>query len=309
MEELIKKISIKHFESSPSSVKRYTTGLANEVYEVILPDKSEYVFRLNKNENFLKGSDKYIPMFASLGIKVPKIVISDYSKTIVPINYQILVKIQGDDIGNIFESLSHDQLSSIAKEVATIVRKVTSLPPNTSFGWVDFTGKGKHKSWSERMKRSVDMAIDRGHKTGTLDKETESLLTTILDDNAKYFDTIKPKAHYDDIASKNVIIDDGKFAGLIDIDGICYGDYLESIGRIKADFIDRENGKHYIEEIEKELGLNDDEKKMVLVYALMNRIHWLTGNGIKFNENSSDKVDQKRLAKDKRIVKLLESGI
>lgn len=306
---MVNKISLKQFGVIPSSVKRFTIGLCNEVYEVVLPNNSRYVFRLNKDGDALRGSEKNIPVFTSLGIKVPKIVVSDYSLKIVPCNYQILLEISGEDIGQVFESLSREQLSDIADEVAEIFKKVATLPTDGSFGYANYSGKAEYKSWTDFMKYSVDLATDGGRKTGTLTADIEKMMLDKFNTYEKYFDTVQSKPYYADIASKNVLINEVKFSGLVDLDVICYGDFLEAIGRIKADFFDKKDGEFYTEQIMRKLGLTEPEKKIVSVYALLNRIFWSTGNGIQFNQNSSTQVDQERKIHDHCIIHKLEELI
>jgi aminoglycoside phosphotransferase (APT) family kinase protein len=309
MENIIKTISLMHFGVAPSSVKRFTIGLCNEVYEVVLSNNSRYVFRLNKDGGTLRGSEKNIPAFASLGVKVPKIICSDYSLKTVPYNYQILLEIPGKDLGEVFESLSKAQLSEIADEVAKIFDKVATLSTDGSFGYTNHLGHAEYKSWTDFMKFNVDLATDGGRQTGTLTKEIEKLMVDNFNKYEKYFDKVESKSYFGDIASKNVLVNDGKFSGLVDLDVICYGDYLEAVGRIKADFFDRKNGEFYTEQIIKRLGLTESEKKVVDVYALLNRIFWSTGNGIQFNQNSSAQVDQERLARDHKIIWQLKESL
>lgn len=42
--------------------------------------------------------------------------------------YIVLERLEGDDIGNIFEKLSGEQIKSIAESVATLQNQVSSLP-------------------------------------------------------------------------------------------------------------------------------------------------------------------------------------
>lgn len=305
IDKIIEKISIKHFDVSPFSIERFETGLCNEVYKVILSDKKQFVFRLNKEGMFLKGSEKYIPVFKSLGIKVPNIIASDYSKKDVAYCYQILDFIPGQDIGKVFEDLTEKQLEDIAKEIANIFKKTRTLSTDGSFGWVNFSGHGKYKSWTDAIHAEADLAIEGGRRTGVLNKEIEEILLKTLKDNRGYFGQVKSKAYFDDIATKNVLIEEGRFSGLVDIDGVHYGDFLEAVGRIKADFIDKKNGEFYIDQVEKWLGLNESEKKIVNVYALLNRIFWSTGNGIQFNQNSTGVVNKKRMENDHKIIIML----
>lgn len=102
------------------------TGIDNEVYSVKI-ETNNYIFRLNTRDS-IKGSGIYIPMFKSKKIKVPDIIAENYSKTIVPYNYQILTKLEGMDIDAVISSLSDNELQDIANEIAIIIKKLITLP-------------------------------------------------------------------------------------------------------------------------------------------------------------------------------------
>lgn len=46
-----------------------------------------------------------------------------------------------------------------------------------------------------------------------------------------------------------------------------------------------------------ELGLAEKERKLVLMYALLNKISWICENGIQFNQNTKPIVDKEVLNK------------
>jgi hypothetical protein len=54
-----------------------------------------------------------------------------------------------------------------------------------------------------------------------------------------------------------------------------------------------------------ELGLNLEQRELVLMYALLNKISWTCENGIQFNQNTSTEVDWKRAIRDKKVIKEL----
>src|SRR3989338_5362815 len=121
-EKYITKIIQKHFKTRPKSLVRMKSGICNEVYLVKTNDR-EVVVRLNENNDEMKGSEKYIPLFRSKGIKVPEIIASDYSKKFIPYYYQIQSKVEGKDINTVIAKLSASQLHALAKEIANIFKK------------------------------------------------------------------------------------------------------------------------------------------------------------------------------------------
>ncbi len=309
MLKIVEKISLEVFGEVPVAVVHLKTGLCNEVYDMSFPDNRYYIFRLNKTDEYFQGSEKYIPLFRSLGIAVPKIVLTDYSRKNVPYCYQIMEKIPGADIGQVFNSLNSSQLAEIAMEVSNIFIKVQLLPTDGSFGSVGYSAGGEFESWFDYMRSLIELAISRGLKTGILTEEIKKILIELLNQNEKYFKDVESHAYYNDIASKNLMVSGGEFSGLVDLDSICYGDYLEAIGRILADFIDRKNGKLYLDKIEENLNLNDRQKKMVIVYALLNRIFWAMENGIEFNQNAKILIDDDKKITDYKIIEQLKKEL
>jgi hypothetical protein len=92
-EQIIKSVIENVFGKEPDSITRMKVGLDNEVYKLFVNEKG-YIIRLNKRDS-LKGSSRNIPMYKSLGIKVPEIIAEDYSKRNVPYNYQIMEMLEG----------------------------------------------------------------------------------------------------------------------------------------------------------------------------------------------------------------------
>ena len=135
LEHYIDQIIEKHFGIKPKKILRMKNGICNEVFLLGL-DKKEVIIRLNDDEDEMRGSEIYIPLFKSKGIKVPDIITSDYSKKFVPYYYQIQSKIEGEDINKVIHKLSKKQLYSIATEIANIFKKLLPIPTNGKFGFL-----------------------------------------------------------------------------------------------------------------------------------------------------------------------------
>ena len=50
------------------------------------------------------------------------------------------------------------------------------------------------------------------------------------------------------------------------------------------------------------MGLNEEQKNIVTVYALFNRILWLSEKGVKFNENTSTDIDEEAVKSDRESI-------
>jgi aminoglycoside phosphotransferase (APT) family kinase protein len=291
----------KEFQETPKQVTHMPTGLRNEVFSVTLSEQ-EVMVRISNNSLSIAGSAKFIPVFRKQGISVPEILAEDYSKELGPFCYQILKKIPGTDIDYVIKELSKPQLKAIAKEIARIITTLRKLPTSGRFGWVGVDESQTQSTWTETMRFLSDKALTRCAQTKVMDDALKNMLKDIIIQNKDYFSSVKSEFYYDDLSSKNVIINNGKFAGLVDLDGVMYGDPLESIGRIKASWYGALHGDYYTKAVMDELKLDESAHRMVCMYALFNRIYWLCEHGIEFNVNTSNKIDWKEVEKDKKVI-------
>lgn len=308
-ESMIHLIAEVLFNQTPRYIDRIAIGICNEVYRVGLKER-EVIARLSPHDRFLMGSHDHIPKFKALGIRVPDILAEDYSKNLIPYSYQILSKIEGEDLGQVIESLSDQQLQNLAKEVANIVEKVKTIPSSNKFGVIWGGGDDEiSDTWTERMKIWVEESKQRGLSTGVMNDEIAEIAENLYKRYQSYFSSIKPTTYYGDICSKNIMISNGVFSGLVDLDGLTQGDPLEAIGRIKLSWYDTRHGDIYSTAIMDELGLNQEQRHLATMYSLLNQISWACENGIQFNQNTNEKVDEDKKHRDRLIIKKLASDL
>lgn len=304
-EAMIHLITEERFNQTPKYIDRIAIGICNEVYRVGLKER-EVIARLSPHDRFLMGSHDHIPKFKALGIPVPDILAEDYSKNLVPYSYQVLSKIEGEDLGKVIETLSDQQLQDLAKEVANIFEKVSTIPSSDKFGVIWGGGDDEiSDTWTERMEIWVEESKQRGLSTGVMDDETAIIADNLYKRYQSYFSSIKPKTYYGDICSKNIMISNGVFSGLVDLDGLTQGDPLEALGRIKLSWYGTRHGDIYSMAIMDELGLNKAQRHLATMYALLNQISWACENGIQFNQNTKAKVDEDKKRRDCLIIKQL----
>ncbi len=299
--EIVGKVVEKELGEAPTAVRRMTVGTANEVYVASLAAR-EVIVRLNADEKSIAGAEAHIALFKSKGIPVAEVIASDYSKSFVPFAYQIQSKLAGHDIGAVISTLGNEQLRGIAREIASIVRKLAPLPTNGKFGWSGGSSEASFASWLDVLKKLQRDVRGRTAQTGIVDQRYMDVMDRILEKYHGYFKNLPSTFYYDDMCSKNVLIHEGKFVGLVDLDTVAYGDLLEGIGRIEACWHGTEYGRTYADAVMTELELDEERREMVSVYAVLNRIYWLSERGIKFNENTSTDIDYRAVAKDKQII-------
>ncbi len=301
-EQMVWIVIASRFGCVPTFVKRIVTGICNEVYDVGLKDK-EVIVRLSEHDKFLLGSRDHIPKFKALGIKVPDILVEDYSKAEIPLAYQIQSKIEGRDLGSAIESLTDKQLRGLAKAIVAIFNKVKTIPTNGKFGVIWGGGDNEvSDTWTERMRIWVNESNEHGRRTGVIDKTMLALAEKLYTEYKQYFDSVTSVTYYGDIGANNVMIHNGVFNGLVDLDGLTQGDPLEAVGRIKLSWYGTRHGKVYANAVMDELGLNAYQRKLVTMYALFNQISWTCENGIQYNQNTQPIVNKEKEWRSKAVI-------
>lgn len=249
------------------------------------------------------GSRDHIPKFKALGIKVPEILVEDYSRNEISLAFQIQNKIEGEDLGEVIETLSDKQLRILANEVANIFSKVKTIPSSNKFGVIWGGGDNDlSDTWTERMQIWIEESKERGLKTGIMDSETETIANNLFERYKSYFNSLNPTTYYGDICLKNIMIYRGAFSGLVDLDGLTQGDPLEAVGRIKLAWYGKRYGEFYVNALIEQLCLTLEQIEFVKMYSLLNKISWACENGIQFNQNTSPEVDFLKAVEDKKII-------
>jgi len=289
------------FQEIPKKIERKTVGICNEVYEIEFSD-SRCILRMNEEKKYIYGTHKFLPIFQKLQIKTPYIIAEDYSKKQFPFCYQFLSKINGQDLGLVINQTNIADLKKIAIDVSKIFDKFNTLPAKSSFGGMTGLDEENYGSLVEIIDKERKIILERNKKTNVIDKETMDVLHQLINRYQPYFLQVNPKLYYDDICSKNVMVHNGQFMGLVDLDFLAKGDYLEAVGRIMASWYGDKHGEIYINELIKLQKLTESQQKIVKMYAILNLISWTSEEGIKFNSNSTGVINWEKVKSKKRQI-------
>lgn len=296
--ETVSRICEIEFSETPENVTVMQNAYCNTVVAATVGYR-DLIFRFNSEPRFIRGSHSHIPLLRSRGIIVPEILAQDLSKTAVPVAYQIQTRIPGTDIGRVIETLTDTEIQSIANEIASIFTKLRTITPEGMFGLRWGNESQMLDSWAGEIERVITTVSHWGKKTGVLDDQIQSVFSRILGDFRPYFDTISPTVYLGDIAENNVMVENGRFSGLVDLDCLSQGDPLEAVGRIKAAWHGTRHGDIYATALMDALDSSSDDHRIVTMYALLNRCFTTLANGIAFKGSVSKGVDHDRVTKEK----------
>lgn len=303
----IQEIGEKEFGKAPLEIIQKTVGICNEVYELTY-EADSYILRMNKEKEWMFGTHKFLPIFQRLHIKTPSIIAEDYSKTEFPICYQILTKLEGKDLLLVMDEQSPSSLKHIAQEISSIFDKFQSLPKSESFGGMTGLKEEKHDNLLAIIENRKAGVLQRNKDSKVIGEDILNIYEQLINKYKNYFLTFEPKLYYDDMSSKNVMIHQGRFSGLVDLDFLMKGDYLEVIGQIIATWHGHELGEIYIREIITFQQLNEFQQGLVKAYAIFHLIGWTSEEGIRFNSNTSSEINWEKVEnKQRKIIALYNS--
>lgn len=152
-----------------------------------------------------------VRVLAALGIPVPRVIAQGQADGLAAL---VLEWIPGRDLGQALASLTPSQKAAIADAVVEIQSRVSALPKGTGYGWTPLGVPGQFPTWLAVVEREWTR-LPNAYRTRI---ELASWRTTLRQTAATPF--------LDDLTVKNVIVDGGRLRGIVDLDGVCYGDPL-----------------------------------------------------------------------------------
>jgi hypothetical protein len=292
--EIANEICINYFKEKPNTLKRFETGLANYVY-LASYDTDKYVIRISRDDIEDSNTTYWIDELTDLNIPIPRVI---HKGKHDGHPYLILNHIEGDDLAHIYKTLSNTEKMEIAKSIIEIQNKVSTLRLNNGFGCVAKYGdSSSNDSWKDvvlgDLARSKSWIIENRLFDVNKVTEVEELLNKFDD----YFQSIKPIPFLDDTTTKNVLINNGKLSGVIDLDWICFGDRLYFIALTNMALINSLDDTKYIDYLIEEQKASDFDKAIIKLYTLVFCVIFMSEKGMRFNKKEAPKVDETEIVR------------
>jgi len=281
MTDIIERICKTH-NISLTGTKRFTVGQGNYVFQLNTV-KESFVIRLGHDS--YEESINLLNLVSSTGVTVPKPL---FSGECGGFNYMICSYINGKDIGLIYNELTDSEKKTIAKEVVEIQSKVSkiSLPYQCDMvGWV------YHMLDRARYRIKANGFFD----TSKVD-EVEKLVPLFED----YFKNLQPVVYLDDISTKNLMINNGHVAGVVDIDWLGYGDPLTFVALTNIALLDMQYDTDYVDFLLNEMGACVIGRKVFILYSLLYCVDFMGERGTTFNDKTVE-VNESIINKLNRI--------
>lgn len=219
--------------------------------------------------------------------------------------YLILERLPGVDLGLAYRGLTKEQKRSIAARVADIQNHgVGRLGEGAGFGYVVHQqGPFPHPTWAGVLERSLERSRRRIGAAGVFDPALASAVERALQRMSAYLSSVRPRPFLDDTTTKNVIVHEGRLSGIVDVDCICYGDPLLTVGLTRTALLNQEDSTDYVEFWCDHLGLSEEQLAAVSLYAAAFCVDFMGEVGHRFNRSEVIEVDTPRAERLERMLR------
>ncbi len=263
------------------ALQRFTTGLSHYVFDVAADDHVSYVIRIARPERNaqLKRGLYWQAELEKVGILMPEIY---QSGEVDGRAYAVYEKLPGLDLETAYPSLTSPEKKEIAHTVAAIQQRIHIL---------DGPLFEKIHPWMDVLQWIVNLSKREMVATGLCDSRYVDQVRQRLQTYAPYFTAVQPQAFLYDLNVRNVIVQNGKVTGIIDVDDMWYGDPLLAIGRGKTILLMMRQDTDFIDHWCDFLNLSPQQLEMVDFYALLYTIRFMGTMGQRLNGNQSIQTD------------------
>jgi aminoglycoside phosphotransferase (APT) family kinase protein len=284
----------------PESIRRFSTGIAHWVYDIRLPDGASIVVRLGTADqaaDFI-GALHWSKTLRPLGVPLPVLLAhGEYGGH----PYLVLERLAGEDLGQVYHSLTSAERKSLAEQVCRVQRIVGALPEGAGYGFLRLPTEPGRKSWSDVIEASLSRSRRRIEKAGLVNSDPIDRVATHARQFQSYFSRVRPTPFLDDMTTKNVLVHAGRLSGIVDVDWLCFGDSLFTVALTRAALLGSGDDLEYTDHWCEMLDLTKEQQDVVRFYTALFCVDFMSEFGKRFNQGV-EPLDLERLGRLEKIL-------
>jgi Ser/Thr protein kinase RdoA (MazF antagonist) len=284
------------------TVSRFPTGACHFVYDVVTESGRNVVARIAwpENRHFLAGAVYWSSLLKPKGLPLPTIIGYDIgaaaAAAVSPFPYMILERLAGQELGSVYEQLSVFEKKALAREMTRLQEITGSLPRGSGFGFVDcYESRSFHPTWIDVLYGSLERSRMRIKAAGIMDVRHVDRVAKKLDKYRGYFAQVAPQCFLDDITTRNVIVDDGKLSGIVDVDFVCFGDNLLTTALTQMALISMRSDLDYIGYWCEAANVTEQQREVLDCYTALFCVDFMGEIGQQFNKERPEPIDRGRV--------------
>lgn len=213
-------------------VGRLTTSNMNYVFTVST-NTDTYVLRMaqpkykHTYESAIYWQHKLLP----LGIPIVEFIAQDLKGEYSPYPTVIMHMVPGNDLCNIYKQLSAEAKQSLAHQMVDIFTKSNKLQVGTTYGFRDsYEQPTPYPTWCDFLDARLELCRSSLAKTNPFPANVIQEISTTLKSLKTNLNSVPPKPFMWDASERNVLIYENQISGIVDVDNMCFGDPLFTLG-------------------------------------------------------------------------------
>jgi aminoglycoside phosphotransferase len=210
-------------------VRQSLSDSGNIVWRIDLPSGESAVLRASAQPNTFTFTKCNLQVLRILGLPVQSVLAS--GRVASGGSYIFLNWIPGRDLIHELATMSRPRMTRLAEQIIECQRRIALSPKSHGFGWAPIGQPGPLQKWTDMFGGTLRPSdADDGTPFGS----SRARLCRLRGRLERYFSTIRPTPFLDDLTTKNILIHEGQLSGIIDVDFVCRGDPLLTVGATMA---------------------------------------------------------------------------
>ncbi len=286
--------------TAPESIRRFPTGIGHWVYDVRLPDGASIVVRLgtsDQRDDFL-GALHWSRTLRPLAVPLPRLLAHGEYRGCP---YLVLERLEGEDLGRVYFSLTSAERKSIAEEVCRIQRIVGALPEGPGYGFLRLPTERGRDSWSDVIEASLARSRSRIEAAVLVSVDPVDRVAMQAKQFQSYFSRVRPTPFLDDVTTKNVLVHSGRLSGIVDVDWLCFGDSLFTVALTRTALLSSGADPEYTDHWCKVLDLSQEQHRVVRFYTALFCVDFMSEFGQRFSQGE-EPLDLERLGRLEKVL-------
>lgn len=187
-------------------VEKINVGFTNTLYRV----NDSYIVKVCTDMDNEEEFKKEIVFYNSNkdNSLIPKLYYSNTDKIDVPYFYEILEKVNGVSLYNVWHAYTEEQREDTIRQLCDAMKKMHSI-------------RGERYNWSEYMKKEFNHLYAKAKELNIFDDEEQRLLEQAYSDFDKYLESDEFVLVHNDLHFDNIFVDNGKIR-IIDFERSMY---------------------------------------------------------------------------------------
>ena len=240
---------------APIALARQTLSQSgNAIFQVSLPVGRDVVLRVSPRPRAYAYTRRNLDRLRCLGLRVQSVLATGTTED--GGSFIILNWLPGRDLLHELPSMTRSQMTHMAAMVVDMQRRVGTLPAASGFGWAPIGESPAKRRWTDVFgapppeEEAVEDESNPPPVAASIDRY-RARLRRMRRSLEPYFADVRPLCFLDDLTTRNVLAEHGALRGIIDLDFVCFGDPLMSVGTTLAEIIADvgDGGRYYGEEL------------------------------------------------------------